>query len=324
VRLLSLACLMLASSVFGHPAQPGPEDPVITVNGFCAGGGRQGDACQTIVTRAQFEQLTEALQPGMPPELRLKVANAYAQMMRMAAAAEQRGLDKTTAFDEEMRYARLQLLSQDLSRALRKEAAGVTEAEVEAYYENSRVSFEQATLARIFIPRTGRRARGRPDSAGTVPSEAPGADEEAMQKVAAELRARAVRGEDPDKLQSEAYTAAGIPGTAPETRMVAVRRGTLPPTHEVALDLQPGEVSEVLSDPGGGHFVYKMVSRETLSLQDATGEIRKRLADQRYREAMQAFSGDVVYNDAYFANTAAAAPATGANPHRRPHRPPTP
>ena len=35
-----------------------------------------------------------------------------------------------------------------------------------------------------------------------------------MTKIAADLRARAVNGEDPDKLQIEAYTEAGLPGTS--------------------------------------------------------------------------------------------------------------
>ena len=68
------------------------------------------------MTRAQFERLTEALQPGMSPSLRLNVAHAYARNLRMSAAAEKRSLDKTPAFEEEMRYARMQLLAQDLNR----------------------------------------------------------------------------------------------------------------------------------------------------------------------------------------------------------------
>jgi hypothetical protein len=263
-----------------------------------------------VVTREQFEKLTEALQPGMPPDLRLKVANAYAQMVRMAAVAEQRGLDKTPAFEQAMGYARLQLLSQDLGRALHADAAHVSNSEIESYYQKNRASFEQATLARIFVPRAKRAA-------------APGTTEEDMSAVAADLRARAAGGADPDKLQSEAYSAAGIPGTAPNTRVANVRRATLPPSHEAAFDLQPGGVSEVLSDPEGGHFIYKMLSRSTLSLVEATPEIHQQLAQLRYREAMQPFSGDVVLNDSYFAIPGATAGAPAAA-RRRAHHTATP
>jgi len=310
VRLRFLACLLLACPAYGQVLQPGPDDAVMTINGFCGTHGAQAGTCQTVVTRAQFEKLTEALQPGMPPDLRLKVANAYARMMRMAETAEQRGLDKTPAFAEEMRYARIQLLSQDLDRGLHERAANVTDAEIEDYYEKNRASFEAATLARIFVPRAKRAAQ-------------PGTTEDEMNKVAADLRARAAGGADPDELEIEAYTAAGIPGTAPNTKIANVRRSTLPPAHEAAFDLQPGGVSEVLCDPGGGHFIYKMVSRTTVSLADATPEIHQQLAEQRYREATQRFSGGVVLNDAYFAaaNTSANPAATA---RRHPHRAATP
>ena len=133
--------------------QVAPDDPVITVNGFCADPAPAGNACKTVITRAQFEKLTEALQPGLSLPLRLKVANAYARMMRMAAAAEKRGLDQTPAFAEEIRYARMQLLSQDLTRTLQADANNLTDADLEDYYKKNESSFEQATLARIFVPR---------------------------------------------------------------------------------------------------------------------------------------------------------------------------
>jgi hypothetical protein len=289
-------CLLAAGAVYGQAA---PDDAVITVNGFCDRTHRQNDPCQTVVTRAQFEELTEALEPAMPEQLRIKVASAYARMMQMAAAAQERGLDKTSAFAEEMRYARLQLLSQDLSRALREDADHIPDAELEAYYQKNRPSFEQATLARIFIPRAKRVGMHSEDE---------------MLQVAADLRALAVRGADPDELQIEAYTSAGIPGSVPHTKLENVHRATLPPSHEMVMDLGPGEVSEVLSDPGGGHFIYTMISRRMLSLQEAQPEIRAHLSEQRYREATRRFSDNVVFNDAYFA------PST--IPHRRQRRQP--
>ncbi len=286
MRLPYFLCLLAAGgTAYG---QAGPDDAVITLNGFCNHTSHQGDSCQTVVTRAQFEKLTEALQPGMPAELRLKVANAYARMMKMAAVAEEQGLDKTPGFAEEMRYARLQLLSQDLSRALREDVDNISDAQIDAYYQKNRSSFEQATLARIFIPRS--RIAG-------MHSEDP------MLQVATDLRVRAARGADPDKLQIQAYTAAGVAGAEPHTRLENVRRATLPPTHERVMDLGPDEVSEVLSDPDGGHFIYKMISKSTLSPQQAQPEIRRQLAEERYRQAARRFSDDVVFNDAYFASS---------------------
>lgn len=329
MRFHCLICLLLAGLCHGQasppvaspadhpsPVQVAPDDPVITVNGFCTDSVPPASPCQTVITRAQFEKLTEALQPGMSLALRLKVANSYARMMRMAAAAEKRGLDQTPAFAEEMRYARMQLLSQDLTRTLQQDANHIADADLKHYYKKSESSFEQATLARIFVPR----AKQTPDADATTSAPQPAevqkqdaqerdaqekaaqdkADEAAMTKLAADLRARAARGEDPDKLQIEAYTAAGIPGSSPNTRMEKVRRATLPPRHELVMALKPGEVSEVFSDPGGAHFIYKMVSKETLTLDDVKAEIRTTISSQRYRDSMKSFEGDVVFSDAYF------------------------
>ncbi|MGC2548733.1 MAG: peptidylprolyl isomerase, partial [Candidatus Sulfotelmatobacter sp.] len=265
----------------------GPDDPVITLNGFCADLEGQGDSCKTTITRAQFEKLTHALQPGMSLPLRLKVANAYARNSRMSAAAEKRGLDKTPEFEEEMRFARMQLLAQDLDRALQAEANKITDADLEDYYKKNQSSYEQATVARIFIPRTKAIV---PSRQGEAPIRT---DEAAMTKFAEVLRARAVNGEDPDRLQIEAYAEAGITRANADTRMVNVRRGTLPPQHETVMDLNPGEVSQVFSDPDGAHFIYKMISKNILPLEDAEAEIRTQISSQRYRDSMKSFEGNV-------------------------------
>ena len=276
-----------------------PDDPVITMNDFCADPVAQGNSCKTVITRAQFEKLAEALQPGMPLPLRLKVANAYARNMRMSSAAEKRGLDKTPEFEEEMRYGRMQLLSQDLERALRADANNISDTDLADYYKKNESSFEQATVARIYIPH----ARPTPPAAGQkeVSDEAQRkAAAEAMAKVAADLRARAVQGEDFDKLQIEAYAEAGIERTTVDTKMEKVRRSTLPRQHEAVMDMTPGEVSRLFSDPEGAHFIYKMISKETLTLDDAKTEIRSAISTQRYHDSIKGFQGDVFFSDAYF------------------------
>jgi hypothetical protein len=267
---------------------------VITINGFCAGL-VQGDACKTVITRAQFEKLIEALQPGMSPSLRLNVANAYARNLKMSAAAEKRGLDKAPAFEEEMRYARMQLLAQDLDRALRADANNIPDADVEDYFKKNQSSYEQATVARIFVPHAKRLA-----AASTPAGAQPNAGGEDMAKLAANLRARAANGEDPDKLQLEAYAEAGEPRTTVNIKMENVRRATLPPQHEKVMDLAPGEVSEVFSDPDGAHFVYKVISKQIPPLEEVRAEIRAAISTQRYRESIQSFQGDVIFSDGYF------------------------
>ena len=353
MRLHSLVCLLVAGCAYGQTAPPAtspaatsqasavetkvaPNDPVITMNGFCAALAPPDNACQTVITRAQFEKLAEALQPGMPLSLRLNVANAYARNMKMAAVAEKRDLDKTPAFEEEMRFARLQLLSQDLNRALQADANNITDADLKDYYKKNQSTFEQATLARIFVPHAkktapapGEHKEGHKEenkdgaSAPAQPAAPTKAAEDAMTKLAADLRTRAANGEDPDRLQIEAYAEAGFDKTTPNTKMEKVRRDMLPPQHEAVLDLKPGEVSEVFSDPSGAHFIYKMVSKHTPSLEDVTTEIRTAISTQRYRDSMKSFQGDVVFSDAYFSPPASPATPPQRTRKPRPKNPPT-
>jgi hypothetical protein len=317
MRLPCLLSLILVGLTCQQAAQPataaaaaentaavtvGPDDAVITLDGFCADSARRVNTCKTVITRAQFEKLTEALQPGMTPAVRLSVANAYARNLRMSAAAEQRGLDQTPAFAEEMRFARMQLLAQDLNRVLQADAANITDTDVEEYYKTNEPSYEQAIVARIYVPHTKQivPAGEQHEGVGSADVQSDATRAEAMTRVAADIRARAVKGEDPDTLQIQAYAESGSPRSTANTLIEKVRRASLPPAHETVLDLKPGAVSEIFSDPGGAHFIYKMISKQKLTLQEVTPEIRSAISEQRYRDSMRGFQTGVVLSDAYF------------------------
>ncbi len=352
MRSQYLVCLLLAGLAYGQatptattPAAPaagakaqqnaaatpdkapevkvGPDETVITIKGFCADSTQQGDACKTVITRAEFEKLAFALQPGMSPAIRRQLATAYARMLRMSTEAQKRGLDKNPRFDEMMLYARMQILSQELNSALQEDSGKVSDADIEDYYKKNEASYEQATFARIFVPRTkqivnpetpkpGAKA-GTPPAAPAPPTdEQKKAGEEAMKKVATDLHTRAVAGEDPDKLQKEAFVAAGLPNNATTTKMEKVRRTTLPAGHQKVMDLKAGEVSEIISDPNSAYYIYKLISKETLTLEAVKTEIRNQISSQRYRDSVQGFQGNFDLNEAYF------------GPARGPGMPPVP
>ncbi len=356
-----LLCLLLVAFVSGQTAQPthpvtpngtpgaasengktaesapepkvGPDDVVLTIKGFCADTTLTGDACKTVLTRAQFEKLADALQPGMSPAMRHQLAMAYARMLTMSSAAEKRGLDKTPHYDEAMHFARMQILAQELSKNLQSEANNVSDQDIQDYYQKNAANFEQATLIRIFVPHTKRvetpaaapktasnagSASEAPKPAAKTPSpeEQQKAGEEAMKKEAALLHARLLKGDDPDKLEKEAFTAGGLPGNPPPTKMEKVRRTSLPAAHQSAMELKVGEISEVISDPSG-NYIYKIVSKETLPLDSVKTEIRNQLSAQRYREAMASFQNNAELNEAYFGPNR---PGMPVMPHGR--RPP--
>ncbi len=315
----------------------GPDDAVLTLPGLCSDPTLQGDACKTVITRAQFEKLAEALQPGMSPAIRRNLATAYARMLRMSVVAEKRGLDKKPRFDEVMYFARLQILSQELSRDLQEDANKVSDSDIEEYYKKNEGSYEQATFARIFIPRAKQMPPpAPPKTAAGKAGEKPGenravtpppteaqkkAAEEAMDKIATEIRARAAKGEDPDALEKEAYAAAGLPGSPMSTKMEKVRRTALPANHQKVMDMQPGEVSEVITDASSGHYIYKLISKDTLSLEAVKTEIRNAISNQRYKDSMAGFQNNVEMNDAYFGPTRSPAtplPPRTVKPSNRP------
>src|ERR1035438_5545673 len=345
MRFSCLVCLLLAGLAYGQTALPatppaagakaepsasatpdkapeakvGPDDTVITLKGFCSDTTLTGDACKTAISRAQFEKLADALQPGMSPPIRRQLANRYSMGLKMSAEAEKRGLDKQPSYEEKMYFARLQILAQELSSALQADSNKVSDADVEAYYKKNEPNYEQATFSRIIVPRTkqipppaastktGTTAGAKTGTKPSVPQPPTEAQkkaaEEAMTKLADTIRARAAKGEDPDKLQKEAYVAAGLKGSVANTKLEKQRRSSLPPSHQAVMDLKPGEVSEVISDANSGHYIYVLVSKETLSLESVTPEIRKLISSQRYRDGMQSFQKDVDLNDAYFGPT---------------------
>jgi hypothetical protein len=352
MRLFFCLCVVLAGMTFGQAQPPsasaagarpesntlapgntnaaapqvevGPNDPVLTLKDFCTGAKQTGDACKTVITRTEFDKLADALQPNMSPAIRRNLANRYSIMLRMSTEAEKRGLDKQPKFEEAMRFARMQILAGELSHALQEDAGSISDSNIGDYYKQNAANYEQASFVKIFVPHTKQPLPPAPAKPGAKAATPPPtrteaqekAAEEAMTKVSVDLRARLVKGEDPEKLQNEAYTAARLPGSPPKTEMEKVRRNNLPANQKVVMDLKPGEVSEVLSDPSG-HYIFKMISKDALPVDAVKAEIRGALSSKRYRDSMQSFQNNVDLNEAYFGpsrNPAMPQPPRGGRP----------
>ena len=294
------------------PANIKPEDPVITVKTPCEDPAKKDQPCDTVVTREQFEKLAEALQPGMSPPIKIRLANALANLTAMSKEAEKRGLDKQSRFEENMRFARMQILSQQLTSSLQQDSQNVSDAEIEKYYNENKGNYEESNLQRLYIPVNKQvEPKVTPAKAGVKKSAAAEKEDNearekagkaAMQKTADLLRARAAKGESFEVLEKEAYLAAGLKGNPPSTKMEKVRPNTLPPAHKVALSLKPGDVTPVIADPSG-YYVYRMVSKQTLPLDSVKAEIKNWVASQRFRDAMQQYRGTSQLNEAYFGIT---------------------
>jgi hypothetical protein len=283
-----------------------PDAPVITIKGLCNQSAAKAPAleCRTIITRAEFEKIVEAVQPNMPARLRRQFATRYANALAMSMKAEEMGLDKGPGYEERMRLARIQVLSGELNKSMQEKASQITDKEIEDYYKNNSDKFEQVETSRIYVPKT-QQPPAEEDKDKKLSEEEQQkrtqASEQAMKKEADKLRARAAAGEDFIKLQEEAYEVAGLKSSAPNTSMGKIRRNMLPASQASVMELKAGEVSAVISDQSG-YFIYKLISKETMPLDQAREEIRGTLRSQRLQDEMKAVqeSATPTLDEAYF------------------------
>lgn len=280
------------------PANPAPaassvpmNEPVITLKGACESKPPAG--CVSSLTREQFEQLTNALQPAdkgpVPPDVKRKFATQYAKLLTFADAARQLGLENDPKVQQIFAFARNQILAESLNQHYMEEYAHPTDQQIQEYYDQNTKKYLEATLLRIIIPK----AQATADK--PKPSDA---DEQAY---AEKIRQRWIAGEDPAKLEKEAMEHAGISTPAPDVNVGARRPGSLPEAHEAVFSLKPGEVSPLFSDPAAFYF-YKVVSVRQVPLSEVKTTISSTLQRQLYNDKLQQLQTAVttVLNDAYF------------------------
>jgi hypothetical protein len=141
--------------------------------------------------------------------------------------------------------------------------------------------------------------------------------EQDLKKLADTLRQRAAAGEDFTKLQKEAFEAANMKMDSPNVNLPKIRRTGLPPGHVAVFELKVGEVSQVITD-NGGNYVYKVVSKEVLPLDDQVKtEIHNKLKSEKMKTMMDEYTNSyhADTNEAYFG------PPTPTGPGGRPMPP---
>jgi hypothetical protein len=288
-----------------------PDAAVITIQGLCdkpAAGQAKTTDCRTVVTRAEFESLVDAVAPQLPTSSRRQLATQYGIALVMVRKAHEMGLDQGPRFQELMRVARVGVLTKELSQNLQEKASHVSDDDIAKYYHDNGAAFQEADLQRIFIPHSRQLAESKQkpsdDEARKLQLEA----EEGMKKEAEALRARAAAGEDFDKLQEEAMTAANLK-TKPPTKLGKVRRSSLPAGQSAVFDQKAGEISQLITTPNG-YLVYKVGEKDTLPLEKVREEISSTLVSQRFQDSLQTIqqSATPELNERYFAETPPATP----------------
>jgi len=279
------------------------EKPLITISGKCSTSSESGvesSKCKTVISQAEFEKIVAAIQPGMPMRARREFALRYADALIMAQKAEQMGLDKGKNYEEQMKLARIQVLSQDLKRAIQEKVSQISDQDVESFYRSNVARFERAKLERIYIPKSQRPVASEDSLNDVDKQERLRQSEGTMRGEADQLHARALAGEEFAKLQAAAYQVAKINSPVPDTN-IEIKRASLPPNQAVAMDLKPAEVSSVLVEPNG-YLIYKMEKKEVLPLDQAREEIKAILQSQRLQNEMQGIhdSANLTVDNSYF------------------------
>ena len=288
--------------------------------------------CKTVITKAQFEELAKALIPNVTPQAKKQLAGVLPRFIGMSSQARKEGLEKTKQFDETVKFAKMQILTSQLQRKITDDAAKISPADIEKYYKEHAETFEQFNMDRLYVPRTKQpdadnaeeekdeklsdEAKKAKEAADKAKAEE---GEQAMSKLAESLQARAAAGEDLAKLQKEAFEAAGMKMESPSVNLPNVRRTGLPPGHATVFELKPGDVSAVISD-SGGHYIYKVISKDHIALDQATNEIHSKLQNDRTREMMDKVTNSykVETNEAYFGPGGVGTVPPPRIPHPRP------
>jgi hypothetical protein len=271
--------------------------------------------CKTVYTKAKFEELVKALIPNPTPQSKKQLAGVLPRFIGMSSEARKKGLDKKEEFAITVDFAKMQILTSELQRKIQKDAEDVPAADIEKYYTEHADAFEQFNLDRLFVPRTkqgetaAKEADQKDEKLSDEAKKAKEAEEkakadeaeQAMTKLAQSLQARAAAGEDIAKLQKEAFEAAGMKIESPTVVLPSVRRTGLPPGHAAVFDLKAGEVSQLISD-AGGHYIYKVNSKDHLTLDQARNEIHSKLQNDRTKEMMEKVTNSfkVETNEMYF------------------------
>jgi hypothetical protein len=320
LTIKGIACPEMAKTATGSTAATGKTAAAAKKPADC------------VITRGEFEKLTKALQQGPTPlnaQQKRQLATQLPGVIAMSEAAKKKGLDKSEGYLETMKFVKMRILAQKLQDAVREEADNVPPEQIAKYYKENPEAYEQFSLDRLFIPRNkqpsaeDKEEAKEPEKLTEEQQKAKDAADKAKQEkgeqelneLAETLRQRAAAGEDIAKLQKEAFEAAGTKVENPTVNLPKVRRTGLPPAHAAVFELKVSEVSAVISD-NGGHYVYKVVSKEVLPLDQVKDEIHNKLKAERLKTMMDNYTNsyEAVTNDAYFGPP----PPAGPSPRMRP------
>ena len=207
---------------------------------------------------------------------------SHGRPIRYADAARKAGVENKPQFQDALRVQRMALLQQVFLQDLEEQYKTPPPAEIDKFYKDNASKFEEVKLHRIAIPKNNPSPQANKEDY----------DKKAPQ-VANDIRERAAKGEDVDKLQKEAYETLGLTNPPPNTDFGKRKRGMFPPAEDQDIfALKSGEVTKVESG-NAGYTIYKVDVKEMLSLDQVREEISRNLSQQKMRSKVDSIKAAV-------------------------------
>jgi hypothetical protein len=293
------------------PSTTSPDaasDPaVITVHGLCGKRDKAAaaDACFTTVGRDEFDKVTQAVtkpDQQLAPGAKRALAEKYVELLVFANAAKEAGVDQSAEFAASLYLLQLRTLAEFYQRQLEIQYRNPAPAEIDAYYKEHAGDFVSVNVSRVYVPRND------PSGKATTPEQKT-AFSTRVQQVSDEMRDRAAKGENLEKLQKECYEKLGISSAPPSTTIGAIRKGSLPAADDKQMfALAPGGVFK--SEAAGAYTIYKVDSKQALTQESVKDEIARVIYRQKMEKRIKELNASVKtdLDDKYF-GPAAATPA---------------
>jgi PPIC-type PPIASE domain len=229
------------------------------------------------------------------------LADAYGKALALSLEATRRGLDRDPRLQAQLRYSRLIMLANAMSKEIYKDALNGRDQDAEQYYASHKSLFERFNFERLYIPLEKRASSPSQSTTVEAASEKPeDLKKDEMKQLANQVYARALAGEDFGKLQREVFATADI-ASDPNIKLEDLRRGDLSEVQNVVFDLKPNQVSSLLTDQTG-YFIYKLVSRTVPPFDTVKPQVTVRMQNDKSAQGIRSIekAAQAQVNSAYF------------------------
>jgi len=289
-------CLfVLASALLAFAQQPPTDKPEVKpVPGTPAANVPADTVVLTVgtekMTRAQFEELLEALAQGGRPAAtaaqRRQVAEQLGELIAMAQEARKRKIDQSPMVKQMIVVQTDQVLASTLAKELSE--AKPDDAAAHAFYDAHKGEYEQATASHILIRYKGSQVPLKPNQKDLTEEEALAKAQDVRKKLVGGADFAATAKAESDDTGSGAN--GGALGTFPHGQMV-------PQFEQAVFTLPIGQISEPVKTQFGYHII-KVNARTSKTFEEAKADIGKQMG----KDALESLrkKAQINLDDAYF------------------------